>query len=192
MEGMYSTLISMGFYHVLFWKNLLSLASSWYTMVEWSCCRPPYITFNMGMNCCQSRQLPHCASLVERLSLFNKTFYLLWFLLRKLFALYLSLTPSFLFIYLSLFLSISLSISLSLPLFSCHFSFFLSLFLILFVTLSYGSICSVVFPITVTPQMINPQDTSLIVQTAIKNMTTNGVFYFGIPVSMEVRNIRNK
>ena len=187
MEGMYSTLISMGFYHVLFWKNLLSLASSWYTMVEWSCCRPPYITFNMGMNCCQSRQLPHCASLVERLSLFNKTFYLLWFLLRKLFALYLSLTLSSLSIYLSLFISISLSISLFLSLFFLPFLFF-----ILSVTLSYGSICSVVFPITVTPQMINPQDTSLIVQTAIKNMTTNGVFYFGIPVSMEVRNIRNK
>lgn len=47
------------------------------------------------------------------------------------------------------------------------------------------------FPITVTPQMINPQDATLTVQAAIKNMSTNGVFYFGIPVAMEVRNLRN-
>jgi hypothetical protein len=33
--------------------------------------------------------------------------------------------------------------------------------------------------------MINPQDSTLIVQAAIKNMVTNGVFYFGIPVAME-------
>ena len=124
MEGMYSTLISMGFYHVLFWKNLLSLASSWYTMVEWSCCRPPYIAFNMGMHCCQSCHLPYCTSLVERLSLYNKTFLLLWFSLRKLFALYLSLTLPFLSISLSLFLSISISLFLCFyPFSSCHFSF---------------------------------------------------------------------
>lgn len=48
-----------------------------------------------------------------------------------------------------------------------------------------------IFPITVTPQMINPQDATLTVQAAIKNMSTNGVFYFGIPVAMEVRNLRN-
>ena len=35
--------------------------------------------------------------------------------------------------------------------------------------------------------MINPQDNTLIVQAAIKNLATNGVFYFGIPVAMEVR-----
>jgi hypothetical protein len=34
--------------------------------------------------------------------------------------------------------------------------------------------------------MINAQDTTLIVQAAIKNLSTNGVFYFGIPVAMEV------
>lgn len=38
---------------------------------------------------------------------------------------------------------------------------------------------------TVTPQMHNPQDVSLTLQTAIKNMTTQAVFYFTIPVAME-------
>ena len=146
----------------------------------------------MGMHCCQSRHLPYCTSLVERPSLSIKHFcssdsrpesYSL--------SIYLSLFLFFSFIYLSFSLSLSLYFSVSIPFFHA-ISLSSSLFLILSVTLSYGSICSVVFPITVTPQMINPQDTSLIVQTAIKNMTTNGVFYFGIPVSMEVRNIRNK
>ena len=122
MEGMYSTLISMGFYHVLFWKNLLSLASSWYTMVEWSCCRPPYITFNMGMHCCQSHHLPYCTSLVERLSLFNKTF------IRSL-----SISYSFS----SFHLSISLSLNLSLN-FSVSISFFHAIFLSFSLSFSFS------------------------------------------------------
>ena len=48
------------------------------------------------------------------------------------------------------------------------------------------SVCSTTFPLTVTAQMINPQDNTLVVQAAIKNLATNGVFYFGIPVAMEV------
>lgn len=51
------------------------------------------------------------------------------------------------------------------------------------------SVCSTIFPLTVTAQMINPQDNTLIVQAAIKNLATNGVFYFGIPVAMEVRHL---
>lgn len=33
--------------------------------------------------------------------------------------------------------------------------------------------------------MVNPQDTTLSVQAAIKNIATNTVFYFVIPVEME-------
>jgi hypothetical protein len=39
--------------------------------------------------------------------------------------------------------------------------------------------------------MINAQDTTLIVQAAIKNLSTNGVFYFGIPVAMEVLHLQH-
>jgi hypothetical protein len=37
-----------------------------------------------------------------------------------------------------------------------------------------------------TPQMYNPADTSGGIQAAIKNMTSNTVFYFSIPISLEV------
>jgi hypothetical protein len=53
------------------------------------------------------------------------------------------------------------------------------------------SVCAVTFPLTVTPKMINAQDTTLIVQAAIKNLSTNGVFYFGIPVAMEVPQLQH-
>jgi hypothetical protein len=37
-----------------------------------------------------------------------------------------------------------------------------------------------------TPQMYNPQDASGVIQAAIKNLASNNVFYFSIPVSLEV------
>ena len=37
-----------------------------------------------------------------------------------------------------------------------------------------------------TPQMHNPADTSGGIQAAIKNLASNNVFYFSIPVSLEV------
>jgi hypothetical protein len=37
-----------------------------------------------------------------------------------------------------------------------------------------------------TPQMYNPADTSGGIQAAIKNLASNNVFYFNIPISMEV------
>jgi hypothetical protein len=40
-------------------------------------------------------------------------------------------------------------------------------------------------PLTVNPTMVNPQDVSLAVQAAIKNMATQAVFYFTIPVNLE-------
>jgi hypothetical protein len=55
----------------------------------------------------------------------------------------------------------------------------------------FYSVCAVTFPLTVTPKMINAQDTTLIVQAAIKNLSTNGVFYFGIPVAMEVLHLQH-
>ena len=48
-----------------------------------------------------------------------------------------------------------------------------------------GSMSSTTFALTVNPTMINPQDTTAVVQAAIKNMTTNEVFYFTIPVAIE-------
>ena len=37
-----------------------------------------------------------------------------------------------------------------------------------------------------TPQMYNAQDTSGGIQAAIKNLASNNVFYFNIPISLEV------
>lgn len=51
---------------------------------------------------------------------------------------------------------------------------------------SNGSTASTSLALSINPQMINPQDSSLNIQTAIKNMATEAVFYFTIPVSMDV------
>ena len=67
-----------------------------------------------------------------------------------------------------------------------------SLILVFSLTSTHNySVCAVTFPLTVTPKMINAQDTTLIVQAAIKNLSTNGVFYFGIPVAMEVPQLQH-
>lgn len=39
--------------------------------------------------------------------------------------------------------------------------------------------------VTCSPQMVNPAETSLAVQAAVKNTATNAVFFFSIPVAME-------
>ena len=41
-------------------------------------------------------------------------------------------------------------------------------------------------PLILNPQMVNPQDATLNLQSAVKNVTTGAVFYFIIPVSLEV------
>ena len=52
-------------------------------------------------------------------------------------------------------------------------------------TVANGSTCSTTFALMVNPAMLNPQDTTAAVQAAIKNMATNEVFYFAIPVAIE-------
>jgi hypothetical protein len=47
------------------------------------------------------------------------------------------------------------------------------------------SVCEVVLPLSVNPQFVNAQETSLSLQAAIKNLATNSVFYFAIPISLE-------
>ena len=54
--------------------------------------------------------------------------------------------------------------------------------IIYFFVLSYANVTLVV---TCTPPMLNPSEFSLNLQVAVKNIATNAVFYFGIPVSME-------
>jgi AP-1 complex subunit beta-1 len=49
-----------------------------------------------------------------------------------------------------------------------------------------GSVSSYSLALHVNPQMVNPQDSTLNVQAAVKNVATNAVFYFVIPVAMEV------
>lgn len=39
---------------------------------------------------------------------------------------------------------------------------------------------------TVNSQLVNPQDTSLQLQAAMKNMSTNAVFYFVIPLDVTI------
>jgi len=52
--------------------------------------------------------------------------------------------------------------------------------------ISNGSSTSASVGLVATPQMYNPQDTTGNIQAAIKNTATNHVFYFSIPISMEV------
>jgi hypothetical protein len=40
-------------------------------------------------------------------------------------------------------------------------------------------------PLTVNPSQLNPTDTSLNLQAAIKNLATNAVFYFIVPIELE-------
>lgn len=47
-----------------------------------------------------------------------------------------------------------------------------------------GSSCPFFLPLIVNPQAANPQDASLTLQTAMKNMVTGSVFYFMIPIPM--------
>lgn len=51
--------------------------------------------------------------------------------------------------------------------------------------ISNGSMATTSLALSVTPQMYNPQDTTGAVQAAIKNMATNAVFYFSVPIAME-------
>ena len=48
-----------------------------------------------------------------------------------------------------------------------------------------GSTCLVSLPMAVNQQMVNPTDTTLNLQAAIKNLASGNVFYFVIPVSLE-------
>jgi AP-1 complex subunit beta-1 len=50
---------------------------------------------------------------------------------------------------------------------------------------SNGSTSQSSLTLTCSPQMLSNTDPSLMVQAAIKNLTTNGVFYFGIPLALE-------
>eukprot|EP01035_Chromulina_nebulosa_P018467 gene18467-24177_t len=50
---------------------------------------------------------------------------------------------------------------------------------------SNGSVVSTVIPLNVSPNQVNPQDVSTNLQTAIKNLTTNSVFYFVIPYTVD-------
>jgi hypothetical protein len=45
--------------------------------------------------------------------------------------------------------------------------------------------------LAVTPQMVNPQDASLNLQAAIKNLATNAVLYFVIPVALDALFVHN-
>lgn len=51
---------------------------------------------------------------------------------------------------------------------------------------SNGSSVPFSLSLTLNPQMVNPQDATLNLQSAVKNVTTGAVFYFIIPVSLEV------
>ena len=53
-------------------------------------------------------------------------------------------------------------------------------------SISNGSTASASLALTATPQMYNPQDTSGVIQAAIKNLVSNTVFYFSIPLTMDV------
>jgi len=57
---------------------------------------------------------------------------------------------------------------------------------ITFSSVSNGGTASASLALVATPQMYNPQDTTGGVQAAIKNLASNTVFYFTIPISMEV------
>eukprot|EP00596_Hydrurales_sp_CCMP1899_P003477 CAMPEP_0119043190 /NCGR_PEP_ID=MMETSP1177-20130426/18853_1 /TAXON_ID=2985 /ORGANISM="Ochromonas sp, Strain CCMP1899" /LENGTH=850 /DNA_ID=CAMNT_0007010739 /DNA_START=57 /DNA_END=2608 /DNA_ORIENTATION=+ len=48
-----------------------------------------------------------------------------------------------------------------------------------------GSTCASTFLLSVNPQMVDPQDATLQVKAAIKNMATGDVFYFAVPLSLE-------
>lgn len=50
---------------------------------------------------------------------------------------------------------------------------------------SNGSVTTASLALTATPQLLNAADTSLSLQAAIKNLATNAVFYFAIPIAME-------
>ena len=52
--------------------------------------------------------------------------------------------------------------------------------------ISYYSSVSYELGLSCSPQMVNPSETSLNVQAAVKNTVTNAVFFFSIPISMEV------
>ena len=41
-------------------------------------------------------------------------------------------------------------------------------------------------PLTVNPAQVNPADSSLNLQVAMKNLSTNAVFYFGIPYTIDI------
>lgn len=48
-----------------------------------------------------------------------------------------------------------------------------------------GSVCAYSLALTVNPAMVNPADTAMTLQAAIKNMATNSVFYFVVPVELD-------
>lgn len=53
------------------------------------------------------------------------------------------------------------------------------------VAIANNSVSPFSLGLTLNPQMVNAQDTSLSVQAAIKNLATNAVFYFVIPVDLD-------
>lgn len=48
------------------------------------------------------------------------------------------------------------------------------------------SVSSASLSLNVAPGQVNPSDTTLNLQAAIKNLATNAVFYFTIPYSLDV------
>jgi AP-1 complex subunit beta-1 len=46
--------------------------------------------------------------------------------------------------------------------------------------------CTAIVPLFMSPPMMNPQDGTMNIQSAMKNTATNGVFYFVLPFKMEV------
>lgn len=53
------------------------------------------------------------------------------------------------------------------------------------VAIANGSVCEFTLPLTAGAQFVNPQEFTLTIQAAIKNIATGSVFYFSVPVSLE-------
>jgi hypothetical protein len=52
--------------------------------------------------------------------------------------------------------------------------------------LLFISVVSATVQLTINPQHINPQDSTFQLQAAVKNMATNAVFYFVVPLDATV------
>lgn len=58
--------------------------------------------------------------------------------------------------------------------------------LILSSPISNNSTCSVSLPLSINAQMINPQEVTLSIQSAVKNNVSGAVFYFTVPIALDV------